>query len=167
MSGRNKENVHRMMTKNHNKKKNFIDTAVKTVSACEKFLNCGYIGSQLEMERHEDVQQLPMQTPVEQLFNRLDQGFEVEVYRQFLFEEQNSLEPSFDHQMGGAATAAANGAGGPHDHPLSGGAGLRSQSLLESFDDDSQGDHDTVGDHSVTSAERRALIPMHRITSID
>mmetsp|Transcript_23197 Transcript_23197/g.32402 ORF Transcript_23197/g.32402 Transcript_23197/m.32402 type:complete len:166 (+) Transcript_23197:185-682(+) len=165
MADRNKENVHRMMTNNHNKKKNFIDTAVKTVSACEKFLNCGYIGSQLEMERHEDVQQLPMQTPVEQLFNRLDQGFEVEVYRQFLFEEQNSLEPSFERQMG--AAAAANGAAGPHDDPLSGGEALRSQSLLESFDDDSQGDHYTVGDHSVTSAERRALIPMHRITSID
>mmetsp|Transcript_14613 Transcript_14613/g.20657 ORF Transcript_14613/g.20657 Transcript_14613/m.20657 type:complete len:160 (+) Transcript_14613:220-699(+) len=159
MSGRNKENGHSMMSKN-NTKKNFLDTAVKTVSACEKFLNCGYIGSQLEMERNENVQQMPIQTPVEQLFNRLDHGgFEVEVCRQFLFETQNSLEPSFengDHHHDGQSIGVL---------PDQGGA-LRSHSLMESFDDDSQGDH-TAGDHSVTSAERRALIPMNRITSID
>lgn len=68
------------------------------VNACDKFFNCAYVKKQLEEEWREESQKShhrPTGSSVQNLFLRMDKGVEVEIYRQFLFEE-NGLEPFED-----------------------------------------------------------------------
>lgn len=122
------------------KSSGWVEQAIKTVSACDKFMNCGYVRNQLEMEYKEDCKRA-MQTPVERLFQKLDKRVEVEVYRQFLFEESNSLEPSFEEQQ------------------HADGNRLYGVNLQQSFDS-----HD---EPSIASGGTSGPQQMKRITSID
>lgn len=67
------------------------------VNVCDKFFNCAYVKKQLEEEWREESQKShrPTGSSVENLFMRMEKGVEVEIYRQFLFEE-NRLEPFED-----------------------------------------------------------------------
>jgi hypothetical protein len=69
-----------------------IDTFVKLSSSCDKFLNCQYVSKQVE---DESIQEKRTKSAVERVWSRLDHSLEVEIYRQFLF-EQNSPMPSFE-----------------------------------------------------------------------
>ena len=69
-------------------------TLLQAVNVCDKFFNCAYVKFQLEEELMEEMKK-PTDNPVERLFMRMESGVEVEVYRQFLFEE-NGLEPFED-----------------------------------------------------------------------
>lgn len=69
---------------------------LRAVNACDKFFNCAYVKFQLEEELMEENK--PPMNPtgsIERLLRSMDQGVEVEVYRQFLFEE-NGLEPCYE-----------------------------------------------------------------------
>lgn len=84
---------------------------LQAVNACDKFLNCAYVKFQLEEELMEDQRVRNDARPtgsIERLLRTMNQGVEVEVYRQFLFEE-NGLEPfeeynpaASDHREGHA-----------------------------------------------------------------
>lgn len=80
---------------------NWLEQVVKTALACDVFLNCGYTGNQLEMERQEERNR-EMQNPVQRLWSRMDKSMETEVYRQFLFDDKPLLqqceEPCTSHQ---------------------------------------------------------------------
>lgn len=68
---------------------------MQAVSACDQFFNCAYVKKQLEEEWREESQDQRHSSSVKGLFMRMDKGVEVEIYRQFLFEE-NGLEPFED-----------------------------------------------------------------------
>jgi hypothetical protein len=79
-------------------KKYWRGNPILTVAnVCDKFFNCAYVKKQLEEEWREESQKShrPTGSSVENLFMRMDKGVEVEIYRQFLFEE-NGLEPFED-----------------------------------------------------------------------
>lgn len=67
---------------------------LQAVNVCDKFFNCAYVKFQLEQELMEERKPTASGN-IERLWHRMDSGVEVEVYRQFLFEE-NGLEPFED-----------------------------------------------------------------------
>jgi len=71
---------------------------LQAVNVCDKFFNCAYVKFQLEEELMEETRkkQHMRNVSIEHLWSKMDNGVEVEVYRQFLFEE-NGLEPFEDH----------------------------------------------------------------------
>jgi hypothetical protein len=88
-----------MASKDVNQKQDFglslgpiIDSFVKLSSSCDKFLNCQYVSKQLEDEHKQEEKG---QSAVERVWSKMDHSLEVELYRQFLF-EQNSPMPSFE-----------------------------------------------------------------------
>lgn len=68
---------------------------LQAVNACDKIFNCAYVKFQLEEELMEEKRQHSRTGSVEHLWRTMEKGVEVEVYRQFLFEE-NGLEPFED-----------------------------------------------------------------------
>ena len=66
---------------------------LQAVNVCDKVFNCAYVKFQLEEELMEERKR-PTGS-IERLLMSMDKGVEVEVYRQFLFEE-NGLEPFED-----------------------------------------------------------------------
>lgn len=69
-----------------------IENFVKLSSTCDKFLNCQYVSKQLDDESKQEKKGL---SAVERVWSKMDHSLEVEIYRQFLF-EQNSPMPSFE-----------------------------------------------------------------------
>lgn len=74
----------------------WLDPLVKAASACDKFFNCAYVKKQLAEELQQEMQ--AQDGAVQRVLSRLDKGIEVELYRQFLFEE-NSIEPSTEDAL--------------------------------------------------------------------
>mmetsp|Transcript_23446 Transcript_23446/g.39767 ORF Transcript_23446/g.39767 Transcript_23446/m.39767 type:complete len:116 (-) Transcript_23446:1184-1531(-) len=79
--------------KHHNETGSWAEPLIKVASACEKFINCAYVKKQLDEEWKQEIR--AQESAVVRVWNRLETGMEVELYRQFLFEE-NSVEPSLD-----------------------------------------------------------------------
>jgi len=71
----------------------WFDKVWKSAAACDKFVNCAYVKKQLEEEWRQEVEH--RNSAVERVWNRLDRSVEVELYRQFLFEE-NSVAHTVD-----------------------------------------------------------------------
>jgi len=64
-----------------------FDSFLKATSACDKFFNCAYVKKQLEDEwQQEEIQQ---KSAVGRVWNKMEKSLEVEVYRQFLFDESS------------------------------------------------------------------------------
>lgn len=102
------------MLSEHNN--NLFDTFLKATNACDKFFNCAYVTKQLEDEWHQERNNsIEMQengsstmamttttmttksgTAMDRVWNKMEKSFQVEVYRQFLFDES-----SFDDNSDG------------------------------------------------------------------
>jgi hypothetical protein len=72
-----------------------IDTLMKLSSSCDTLLNCHQYGRK-EVE-DESMEEMRPKSAVERVWSKMDHtsSLEVEMYRQFLF-EQNSPMPSFE-----------------------------------------------------------------------
>lgn len=93
-----------------------LDTFLKASNACDKFFNCAYVTKQLEDEWHQEhVLAVPDVTTVgrgvvcgdgsnvattatamNRVWNKMERSFQVEVYRQFLFDESSFDENNSD-----------------------------------------------------------------------
>lgn len=71
----------------------WMDSLLKATSACDRFFNCAYVKRQLEDEWAQEIQS--RNGAVDRVWKRLEKGVEVEVYRQFLFDE-NEVAASVD-----------------------------------------------------------------------
>jgi hypothetical protein len=70
-----------------------FDSFMKAATACDKFFNCAYVKKQLEDEWQQE--QAMNDSAVGRVWSKMDKSFEVEVYRQFLFDEASiGPEPS-------------------------------------------------------------------------
>jgi hypothetical protein len=90
-----------------------IDSFVKLSSSCDKFLNCQYVSKQLHDEW---VEEKRPKSAVEKVWSKLDHSVEVEIYRQFLF-EQNSPMPSFEDVYDNAPPSALHKSATPPATP--------------------------------------------------
>jgi hypothetical protein len=74
----------------------FADIVVKAASACTKLVseNCGlctvYCDKQVQYESV--LEQYNMGTPLDNLFRKLDKSLEVQVYQDYLFDEESVVE---------------------------------------------------------------------------
>ena len=86
-----------------------LDTFLKATNACDKFFNCAYVTKQLEDEWHQEhVLAVPdvtgggvvaptatttttttTTTAMNRVWNKMERSFQVEAYRQFLFDESS------------------------------------------------------------------------------
>jgi hypothetical protein len=74
----------------------FAELVVKAASACTKLVseNCGlctvYCDKQVQYESV--LEQYNMGTPLDSLFRKLDNSLEVQVYRDYMFDEESVVE---------------------------------------------------------------------------
>ena len=66
---------------------NVFDSLLKAASACDKFFNCAYVTKQLEDEWQQEKRQ--QNSAVGRVWNKMERSLEVEIYRQFLFDESS------------------------------------------------------------------------------
>jgi hypothetical protein len=66
---------------------NVFDSLLKAASVCDKFFNCAYVTKQLEDEWQQEKRQ--QNSAVGRVWNKMERSLEVEIYRQFLFDESS------------------------------------------------------------------------------
>lgn len=66
---------------------NVFDSLLKAASVCDKFFNCAYVTKQLEDEWQQERRQ--QNSAVGRVWNKMERSLEVEIYRQFLFDESS------------------------------------------------------------------------------
>ena len=84
----------------------WFDPLLKAASACDKFFNCAYVKKQLEEEWKQEIR--CEESAVDRVWMRLEKGVEVDLYRQFLFQE-NAVMHSVDDKVAGITTRGLMG----------------------------------------------------------
>mmetsp|Transcript_14208 Transcript_14208/g.23542 ORF Transcript_14208/g.23542 Transcript_14208/m.23542 type:complete len:130 (-) Transcript_14208:95-484(-) len=64
-----------------------FESFMKAANACDKFFNCAYVKKQLEDEWLQE--KMMDDSAVGRVWSKMDKSLEVEVYRQFLFDEDS------------------------------------------------------------------------------
>jgi len=71
-----------------------LDSLMKASSGCDKLFNCAYVRKQLEAEWKEE--KLVNESAVGRVLKKLERSFEVDVYKQVLFNESSIYAPDDD-----------------------------------------------------------------------
>ena len=124
----------------HPHEMSLLDTFLKAANACDKFFNCAYVTKQLEEEWHQETNSIQgfqehlnhgssiMMTStattttapcaMNRVWNKMEKSFQVEVYRQFLFDE-SSFDDNSDRDDDDEVPAAAAAVAGHDGNNLS------------------------------------------------